>query len=278
MNKNTVPLGLVLVGLLLACYAPVLAGLARQWSTDPDMSHGFFVLPVVGYVVWRRRAELSAITQLDNGAPNWCGFAIAAWGAVQMLLGTLAAQVFIARTAFLVSLIGAVLFLGGPRMLRLLAFPLLLLLFLFPIPAMVYARVTLPLEIFASATAETILNWIGIPALRDGNILELSHERLSVVEACSGIRSLLSLSFLALIYGYFFDKKVWMPWALLAATIPIAIAANAARVTMTGVLSEYSGGLAHGAFHLFEGWVLFVVALGLLIAVHQLCRNVRRLS
>ena len=260
MNKNTVP-----VALLLICYAPLLAGLVRQWSTDQDMSHGFFVLPVVAYLVWRRRAELTAITPV----PNWWGLAIAGLGAAQMLLATLAAQVFIARTAFLVSLIGTVLFLGGTRAIRILAFPLLLLLFLFPIPAIVYARVTLPLQMFASASAETILNWIGIPALREGNILELPHERLSVVEACSGIRSLLSLSFLALIYAYFFDQKVWMRWVLLAATIPIAIAANAARVTLTGVLSEYSAGLAHGAFHLFEGWVLFVVALGLPSGVGQ---------
>ena len=123
------------------------------------------------------------------------------------------------------------LFLGGTRALKTLAFPLLLLLFLFPIPATVYAQVTLPLQMFASATAETVLNSIGIPVLRDGNILELPHERLSVVEACSGIRSLLSLSFLSLIYAYFFDKRVGMRWVLLAATVPIAIAANAARVT-----------------------------------------------
>jgi exosortase len=228
----------------------------------------------VAYMVWQRRALLRAIAP----EPNWWGFAIAACGAALMLLGTLAAQVFIARLAFLVSLIGGVLFLGGARTLRILAFPLLLLLFLFPIPAIVYARVTLPLQIFASATAETILNWIGIPVLRDGNILELPHQRLSVVEACSGIRSLLSLSFLALIYAYFFDRRVAMRWVLLAATIPIAIAANAARVTLMGVLSEYSSGLAHGAFHLFEGWVLFVAALVLLVMVHQLCLNVRRSS
>jgi exosortase len=202
--------------------------------------------------------------------PNWWGLAIAMCGAVQMLLGTLAAQVFIARTAFLVSLTGVVLFLGGTRALKTLAFPLLLLLFLFPIPAIVYARLTLPLQIFASATAETVLNWIGIPVLRDGNILELPHERLSVVEACSGIRSLLSLSFLSLIYAYFFDRRVAMRWVLLAATVPIAIAANAARVTLMGVLSEYSACLAHGAFHLFEGWALFVVALALLVMVHRL--------
>ena len=91
------------------------------------------------------------------------------------------------------------------------------------------------MQIFASASAETVLNWIGIPVLRDGNILELPHERLSVVEACSGIRSLLSLAFLSLVYAYFFDQRVAMRWVLLAATIPIAIAANAARVTLMGL-------------------------------------------
>jgi exosortase D (VPLPA-CTERM-specific) len=259
--------------LLIGVYGPLLAGLARQWSTDPDMSHGFFVLPVVAFAAWQRRAELAAI----EAKPNWWGLAIVAWGAVQMLLGTLAAQVFIARTAFLVSLAGAVLFLGGTRALKILAFPLLLLLFLFPIPALIYARVTLPLQIFASAAAETVLNWVGIPVLRDGNILELPHERLSVVEACSGIRSLLSLGFLSLVYGYFFDRRVAMRWVLLGATVPIAIAANAARITLMGLLGEYRTDLGQGAFHLFEGWVLFVVALSLLVTLHQLLGRKPRL-
>jgi exosortase len=270
MRENTIIRTLCCLGILLiVCYATLLGGLVRQWSTDPDMSHGFFVLPVAGFVVWRRRAELAEL----NREPNWWGLAIAGWGAVQMLLGTLAAQIFVARTAFLVSIVGAVLFLGGTRALRILAFSLLLLLFLFPIPAILYARVTLPLQIFASAAAETVLNWIGIPVLRDGNILQLPHARLSVVEACSGIRSLLSMSFLSLIYAYFFDRRVGARWVLLAATVPIAIVANAARVTLTGVLSEYHADLAHGAFHLFEGWVLFVMALGLLIAIHRLLKR-----
>jgi exosortase len=119
-----------------------------------------------------------------------------------------------------------------------------------------------------------ILGWLGIPVLRDGNVLELASQKLSVVEACSGIRSLLSLSFLSLTYAYFFDKKVWMRWVLLAATIPIAIAANAIRVTLTGVLSEIRTDLAQGFFHLLEGWVLFLVALVLLVAFHQLVNRV----
>ncbi len=256
--------------LLLACYAPVLSGLVRQWATDEDVGHGFFVPLVAGYIVWTRRGQWAAV----KPAANYWGLLVVVLGALQMLIGTLGAQIFIARTAFLVSLVGAILFLGGTPALRVLVFPLSLLLFMFPIPAIVYARITLPLQLFASSVAETVLNAAGIPVLRDGNILELANQRLSVVEACSGIRSLLSLGFLSLVYAYFFDKKVWMRWVLLAATIPIAIAANASRVTLTGVLSDSRPDLAHGAFHLLEGWVLFIVALVLLVAFHQVVNRI----
>jgi exosortase len=258
--------------LLIACYAPVLFGLVRQWASDEDVGHGFFVPLVAGFIVWRRRGELTAMKPV----PNYSGLVLVGLGAFQMLLGTLGAQIFVARTAFLVSLVGAILFLGGTRTLRILAFPLCLLLFMFPIPAIVYARITLPLQLFASSVAETVLNFIGIPVLRDGNVLELASQRLSVVEACSGIRSLMSLGFLSLIYAYFFDNKIWMRWVLLGATIPIAIAANASRVTLTGVLSDYRPDLAQGVFHLLEGWVLFIVALTLLIAFHQLANRIYR--
>jgi exosortase len=257
--------------LLIACYAPVLYGLVHQWSTDEDMGHGFFVPLVAGFIAWKRREELTSITPV----PNYWGLALVMFGALQMTLGTLGAQIFIARTAFLVSLVGAILFLGGTRALKILAFPLFLLVFMFPIPGIIYARITLPLQLFASSVAETVLNFIGTPVLRDGNVLELANgQRLSVVEACSGIRSLLSLSFLSLIYAYFFDTKVWMRWVLLAATIPIAIAANATRVTLTGLISEYRPDLAQGFFHTLEGWVLFIVALVLLVAFHQLVNRI----
>ena len=251
--------------LLMACYAPILWGLARQWAAGEDMSHGFFVPVVAGFVAWQRRAEIAAV----EASPSYWGLAIAAWGGVQMVLGTLAAQLFVARTAFLVSLVGAVLFLGGSRLLKILAFPLLLLTFMFPIPAIVYARVTLPLQLLASGMAETILSALGVPVLRDGNVLELASQRLSVVEACSGIRSLVSLGFLALVYGYFFDRRTWMRGVLLAATVPIAIAANAARVTLMGLMGGYRADLARGVPHLAEGWVLFATALALVVALHR---------
>jgi exosortase len=274
MGKKQLPwIALAWFGvLLITCYAPVLYGLARQWAIDADMGHGFFVPVVSGVIAWQRRQDLAAVKLV----PSYWGLALVILGAVQMMLGTLGAQIFIARTAFLVSLVGAVWFLGGTRALKILAFPLFLLLFMFPIPAIIYAQITLPLQLFASSVAETVLNLIGIPVLRDGNVLELASQRLSVVEACSGIRSLLTLSYLALVYGYFFDKKVWMRWLLLAATIPIAIAANASRVTLTGILSEWRTDLAHGFFHTLEGWVLFVVAGALLLLFHQLVNRIYR--
>jgi exosortase len=251
--------------LLIASYAPLLAGLVKQWATDEDMGHGFFVPLVAGFIAWQRRAKLVAV----EPEPNCWGLALVIWGGAQMVVGTLAAQLFAARTAFLISVVGAVLFLGGTRVLKVLAFPLFLLAFLFPIPAIIYARVTLPLQLFASSAAEMVLSWIGIPVLRDGNVLELASQRLSVVEACSGIRSLVSLAFLALVYGYFFDRKTWMRWMLMAATVPIAIAANAARVTSMGVIGEYRTDWALGFLHLAEGWVLFMFALGMLVGFHR---------
>jgi exosortase len=140
---------------------------------------------------------------------------------------------------------------------------------MYPIPAIVYAQITLPLQLTASRIAESMLNVLGIPVVRDGNVLELASQRLSVVEACSGIRSLVSLAFLSLIYAYFFDRRVWMRWVLVGATVPIAIAANAARVTVMGLAGEVRADLAQGFLHLAEGWVLFVVALGLVVAVHR---------
>lgn len=195
-------------------------------------------------------------------------------GTVQVLLGTIGAELLIARTAVIVSLIGALLFLGGMAVIRELAFPLFLLLFMVPIPAIVYNQITFPLQMLASQMAEIFLSALGYPVLREGNILELASQRLSVVEACSGIRSLLSLSFLSLVYAHFFDTKAWMRWVLLLCTVPIALLANALRVTLTGIVSEYDTKLAEGLFHSVEGWVLFMLGLFVMVVTHQLINRI----
>ncbi len=256
--------------LTIICYAPVLYSLGRQWATDEDMGHGFFVPLVAGYIAWQRRAAVAAVIP----APNWWGLAIVLWGGAQLYVATLGAELFLARTSFVVTILGIVLFLGGVPLLRALLFPLVLLFLMVPIPAIIYNQITFPLQLFASRVAEGALALLGIPVLREGNILELANQKLSVVEACSGIRSLLTLTFLSLVYAYFFDSKVWMRGVLLVATVPIAITANAARVTITGILTEYDPQLAEGVFHTAEGWVIFMVALAMLVATHALVNRI----
>ncbi|HYV61970.1 MAG TPA: exosortase/archaeosortase family protein [Bryobacteraceae bacterium] len=273
-NVRTVPwpaiawFGILLIG----AYFPILVKLVVQWGTDDDWTHGFFVPVVAGYIAWTRRETLLS----TEWKPAWWGIGIVLWAGVQGYLGLLGAELFLQRTAFLLSLLGMLLILGGTGLIRQLAFPLLLLPFMIPLPTVVYNQITFPLQLFASAVAEKSLDVLNVPVLRDGNILELASQKLSVAEACSGIRSLLSLSFLALVYAYLFDRKVWMRWVLLVATVPIAIVANAARVTLTGVFSEIDPALAAGFFHEAEGFVIFAVALVMLVVVHQLLNWVYR--
>jgi exosortase len=267
-SKNKLPwAGIAWFGVLLvACYAPVLRALVRQWNNDPDMGHGFFVPLIALYIVWQHREELAAITP----EPNWWGLVVVSLGGLQLVLGTLGAELFTTRMSFVVTLIGVVWTLGGNVMLRKLAFPLFLLFFMLPIPAVIYSAATFKLQILASQLADGALTVLNIPVLREGNVLELPNQRLSVVDACSGIRSLLSLTFLSLVYGYFFERKTWVRVVLFFSTIPIAIVANASRVTITGVITQVKPELAEGFFHEAEGWVIFMVALVILIVWHQI--------
>ncbi|HTT65017.1 MAG TPA: exosortase [Bryobacteraceae bacterium] len=259
--------------LLLASYAPVLWRLVRQWDSDPDMGHGFFVPIVAGFIAWQKREQLLAL----DPRPNWWGLAVLLYGGLQLCIATLGAELFLARTAFVISVIGVILLLGGAAWLRTLAFPLFLLFFMIPIPTVVYNSITFPLQLLASRVSTGALDMMQIPVLREGNVLELAEQKLSVVEACSGIRSLLSLTFLSLVYGYFFENKVWMRVVLFVSTIPIAIVANASRVTLTGVLTEYKPELAEGFFHTASGWVIFMVALAIMIVFHQIVNRGYRL-
>ena len=260
-------------GLLILCYAPVLQGLINQWNNDEDMGHGFFVPVIAAYIAWQKKDEL----QGRDLTPNPLGLILIAFAALQMYIGTLGAELFLARTAFVEGVVGIVLSLGGLHALRVMAFPLIVLCFMVPIPAVIYNQITFPLQLFASNVAANLLELMGIPVLRDGNVLELPSQKLNVVEACSGIRSLLSLTFLSLVYGYFFEKKVWTRVALFLAVVPIAILANAGRVTLSGVMSEINPEWAHGTAHTASGWVIFMIALFMMLVTHTLLNRVHRL-
>ncbi|MCW5964663.1 MAG: exosortase/archaeosortase family protein [Bryobacterales bacterium] len=263
-NWNWVSL-LWFAGLAVLLYLPVLARLVAQWEADEDMSHGFFVPAIAAYIVWQKRAELAAMEL----RPNWLGLLVVVYSGIQLLVATLGVELFLARTAFVIAIWGMVLLFGGWPLLRALLFPLSILFLMVPIPAIIYNQITFPLQLFATSVAETVLSVLGYPVLREGNVLELASQRLQVVEACSGIRSLLALTFLALIYGYFFTNKTWIRVALFLSTVPIAISANAGRVTFTGILSEIDPEYATGFYHTASGWVLFAVGFVLLILAHR---------
>ena len=182
----------------------MLARLVQQWNNDEDMGHGFFVPVIAAYIAWQKRDQLLG----REAKPNYLGIVIVIFAAIQMYIGTLGAELFLARTAFVEAVVGMVLVMGGTQALKVLAFPLFLLCFMVPLPAVIYNQITFPLQIFASQVAAFVLELVGIPVLRDGNVLELPSQKLNVVEACSGIRSLLSLTFLSLVYGYFFENKI----------------------------------------------------------------------
>jgi EpsI family protein len=254
-------LGIVLA-LLVALYHEVLADLWGDWDRDPDNSHGFLVPLVSAYFVWERRDKLRALAL----APNWWGVAWIVAGSGILLVGSIGAEMFSQRISLIIILAGLVLLTCGKEYLRTLSFPLAFLFFMIPLPAIVMNAIAFPLQIFAAKTAAFCLYNFGIPVLREGNVIVLAETTLEVAEACSGIRSLQALMALGTVYAYFSQSSVWRRGALVACSIPIAIAANAVRVSGTGVLAHYWGAeAAQGFYHTFEGWLVFVVAVILLL-------------
>lgn len=254
------------------CYYPVIRNITHQWFSNDDMSHGVFVPLIVGYIMWERRGQLSGI---DLKPSRW-GLAVLALGGALACIGALAAEIFTQRVALLVTIVGLVWSFGGGALVRGLAFPLVLLSFMLPLPGLLYKQITFPLQILASRIAEHGLEMLGHLVLREGNIIEMAGWQISVIEACSGVRALLSLAFFSLAYAYLFHPKVWMRWALLAAAFPIAVLANSSRIVLTGILGEYDPRLAEGFFHGMSGWAVFVIAIVMLAVTERLLRLLDR--
>ncbi len=255
-------IALLAVVALALCYASTLSGMARQWWTDQDMGYGFIVPFVIAWIVWRERGRWRSLPV----KPSLWGFAILAAAAALQIASALGAGLFAGSLAFVLSLAGLVLCLLGMAWLRAWAFPLLLTLFMLPKLAIVYNQITLPLQLLATRLAGGMLSSAGFAVTRDGNILNVAGHSISVVEACDGIRYLLPLAFLAVVFAYSAGGKSGMRAAMMAAAIPIAIIANALRVAFSGLSPTLTEGVAHEAL----GTAIFVLCLGLLAGVYQL--------
>ena len=259
----------IIVALLLWLYVPTLAHLVAQWWKDPDFSHGFFVPLFSGFVVWQERPRLGALIP----RPSWWGLLFLAFGLCVLIVGQMGAELFLSRLSFLIVMASLIVLFLGWSFFRAVLFPWAFLLLMIPIPSIVFNQITFPLQLLASKVASTILPWMGVPVLREGNVIVLPTMALEVAEACSGIRSLMSLATLAVIYGYLMERKVGVRVLLALASIPIAVAANSFRIVGTGLLVQYwDPDKAEGFFHEFQGWLVFVASLIMLYLLHRIVR------
>src|SRR5882757_970752 len=255
--------------LLVILYYRVAVKLVYDWYTIPDYSHGFLVPFFAAFLVWDKRKILKAIPI----KPTWSGIVLVVFSIMVLILGVYGVELFTARMSFILMITGLIATFFGWAMVRALRFPLLVLVLAIPFPAILFNRITFPLQLLASKIASDILPLLGVPTLHEGNVIELPIMKLEVAEACSGIRSLMSLFTLAVFYGYFLEKTTKRRVILALASIPIAVTANVARIVGTGLCVQYwDPDKALGFFHEFSGFLIFLVSLSCLYLVHVLMR------
>jgi exosortase len=248
-------------------YRDVIAKLLYDWGHDDNYSHGFLIVPIAAYFAWERRQRLLTATR----TPSVLGLFVIAGSLLTLIAGVLGAELFLTRISIVGVIAGTVLFVLGWQHLRILTLPIAFLLLMIPIPAIIFNQIAFPLQLLASRFGETALTAAAIPVLREGNVIILANTTLEVAEACSGIRSLVSLLTLGIVYGYFSDSRMWLRTAIALATIPIAIVTNGLRVAGTGIAAHYYGAeVATGFFHTFSGWLVFLLAFAMLVIVMQL--------
>jgi len=251
----------------ILCYWPILRGMASQWYFDPDMGHGFLVPLAAGWIAWQQRRRLAV------ARPSAWGLVFVLAGAALQLAGAVGAGLFVGSLGFACALLGILLAAGGWPWLRELSFPLFLLVFMLPKLQFAYNQVTLPLQLLASQLAAALARVVGTSVLREGNILQVAGHRIAVEEACNGIRYLLSLAFVALLWGHMAGLRGWRRALLGVAAVPLAILVNALRVAAVAVMCRYNYPLAVGTFHDASGWAALALALVLLVAAERAIRR-----
>lgn len=283
INPKEIWKPLIVVAAALAfLYATVLSKLGADWWTDENYSHGLLVPFVIAYIIW---TEFDSLKNAAKNSSFRLGGAVVTLALAMLLAGTLGAELFVQRISLILMLAGIVIYFWGAKLLKMLAVPFLLLLFAVPIPQIIFNKIAFPLQLWASQLAVWGIRLFEVPSVRKGNVIEILPQgatqivALEVVEACSGIRSLMTLATLGLVLWYFTREKTRYDWIrgaiLVSSAIPIAILTNAARVTSTGVFTYYYGKQAADGFtHEFSGWLVYVVALIILLAVNLVLKKI----
>jgi len=267
VSAKTLTTTLAILAAFVLVFWQVFVRLIDAWIVDGNYSHGWLIIPISLYFVWERRGKLAAAPI----RPSWFGLVLIGGGILLLLAGLWGSELFLSRVAMLPVIAGIVLFLFGWTHLKIVWFPIAFLFLMIPIPAIIFNQIAFPLQLQASRFGEWAIRAVGIPVLREGNVLELASTSLEVAEACSGIRSLVSLITLGLVYGYFMDPRPWIRTLIVASAIPVAIFANGARVAGTGMAAQWIGKeAAEGFFHEFSGWIVFIFAFAMILVLQKL--------
>jgi exosortase len=254
---------LAVIAAAVALYAPILYFMVVQWYDQEDYSHGFLIAPLAVFFAWERRNQLRKAAL----SPSWWGILPLALGSVTLLIGRLGAELMNMRASFVLTLIGLVLLLLGRQIFRILLFPLLFLFLMVPLPESLVNVIAFPLQLVAADLAVKALFLLDVPVLREGNIIHLANAKLFVAEACSGLRSLMALVTLGVVFAYFFRRSMAERIVIVLSAIPIAIIVNSFRVALTGILTiRFGESVAGGVIHETQGLFTFGLAFLLLLA------------
>lgn len=256
-----------LIPLLLAfffVYYKAIAELITDWSVNPNFSHGFLIPAVALYMVWYKKNELAHVPV----EPAKTGIMVILFGMLVHFIGNVGSELFLMRFSMIITLAGIIIFYAGYTMFRHLLVPVAYLIMMIPIPAILWNKIAFPLQLFAAKISAAAISMLSIPVFREGNILHLANTSLEVVDACSGIRSLTSLLALTGIFAYLAPVSIVKKWVLFFSAIPIAVAVNVIRLTITGAMAAWIGPeTAHGFLHDMSGLIIFGAALILVYIV-----------
>lgn len=259
-------IGVVIIALILL-YFPVLKKLVVDWGENDNYSHGYFIPLITLYMIYSVRDRLKSLPIM----PDNLGLLLLVAGLGQLIIAKIGLELFTQRTSLIVVLMGLVLFCFGRQHLKLLFLPLLYLLFMIPLPAIIWNKVAFPMQLFGSYLTEEVVRFLGIPIFREGNVLHLAETVLEVVAACSGLRSLVTMFALSGLLAWTSKLTPWKRWILFVSAAPIAIFANIIRLTGTAILaSRFGSKAAHGFLHDFSGIVVFVVGLLMLLGTNKI--------
>jgi exosortase len=266
MNPRVLYGSLALLVLSFAIlYYHAIAKMGMDWMTDDNYSHGFFIPVISGYLIWNNRDRLSRIPV----RPASFGLLFLLGGLLLFVVGKIGAELFTMRFSILVVIWGLIVFLAGWGYGRALATSILYLIFMIPIPAIIWNKIAFPLKLFATKLAAVTISWLAVPVYREGNVLYLANTTLEVVDACSGLRSLTSLLAISAAFALITHHSKVKKWILFLSAVPIAVLVNIIRLTATGFLAQHFGEqVAQGFLHEASGIVIFALAIIFVYLVH----------